>query len=294
MPSWPASASSASASGGPSIEHHVGPQSASAAQQRPRADPGPWWRMPKTVGRSVAGAQDAPGRRGRSRASRRARGRRSRGTRATPPGPRPGPSRPRRRCRRRRRAGRSTPSPKWAASARPLVTTEIASAVDSVPRRRLELGAAVLGDARAQLAEDGDDPADLVERRPAPPAAPAPRPSCGDPAGDDVDLLLGGRRQRQHDGVEPAAQRARQLVDAPVAVVGGGDDVEPLAAPAPRLPSSGTGSVFSDRTVMSASCTSAGIRVSSSTRAIAPVRIARMTGLGTSAASVGPSASSRA
>ena len=58
--------------------------------------------------------------------------------------------------------------------------------------------------------------------------------------------------------------------------------------------SSGTGSVFSDRIVISASCTSDGIRVSSSTRAIAPVRIARMTGLGTSAASVGPSASSRA
>ncbi len=60
------------------------------------------------------------------------------------------------------------------------------------------------------------------------------------------------------------------------------------------VPSSGTGSVFSDSMVISASCTSAGIRVSSSMRAIAPVRIATITGEGTSAPSVGPSASSRA
>ena len=58
--------------------------------------------------------------------------------------------------------------------------------------------------------------------------------------------------------------------------------------------SSGTGSVFSDRIMTSASWTSDGIRVSSSTRAIDPARIARYTGLGTSAASLGPSASRRA
>jgi hypothetical protein len=59
-------------------------------------------------------------------------------------------------------------------------------------------------------------------------------------------------------------------------------------------PSSGIGSVFSDRMVMNVSCTSDGTLVSSSTRAMAPVRIARMTGLGTMAAGLGPSASRRA
>jgi hypothetical protein len=59
-------------------------------------------------------------------------------------------------------------------------------------------------------------------------------------------------------------------------------------------PSSGIGSVFSDSTVISASCTSDGMRVSSSTRAMDPRSIARMSGLGTSAARDGPSAMSRA
>ena len=60
------------------------------------------------------------------------------------------------------------------------------------------------------------------------------------------------------------------------------------------VPSSGIGSERSDRIVMSASWTSEGMRVSSSTRAIAPVSIARSTGLSTSAARDGPSASRRA
>ena len=60
------------------------------------------------------------------------------------------------------------------------------------------------------------------------------------------------------------------------------------------LPSSGTGSVFSDSTVISESCTSAGMRVSSSMRAMRPVRIAFISGLGTSAFSDGPCASSSA
>ena len=60
------------------------------------------------------------------------------------------------------------------------------------------------------------------------------------------------------------------------------------------VPSSGTGSVFSDKMVISASCTSDGIRVSSSTRAIWPPAIARITGLGTSASRDGPSAISLA
>ena len=52
--------------------------------------------------------------------------------------------------------------------------------------------------------------------------------------------------------------------------------------------SSEIGSVFSDRIVISASWTSDGIRVSSSIRAIFASVIARCTGLGTSAASLGP------
>ena len=59
-------------------------------------------------------------------------------------------------------------------------------------------------------------------------------------------------------------------------------------------PSSGIGSVFSDKMVISASCTSEGIRVSSSTRAIFPAPIARITGPGTIASRDGPSAISRA
>ena len=57
-------------------------------------------------------------------------------------------------------------------------------------------------------------------------------------------------------------------------------------------PSSGIGSVFSDRTVIRLSCTSAGMRVSSSTRAVMPSAIARITGLGTRASRLGPLASS--
>ena len=60
------------------------------------------------------------------------------------------------------------------------------------------------------------------------------------------------------------------------------------------LASSGIGSVFSDKMVISASCTSEGIRVSSSTRAIWPAAMARMTGLGTMASQDGPSAINRA
>ena len=58
--------------------------------------------------------------------------------------------------------------------------------------------------------------------------------------------------------------------------------------------SSGMGRVFSDRMVMRASCTSDGMRVSSSIRATAPRSMARMTGLATTAARDGPSARSRA
>ncbi len=57
-------------------------------------------------------------------------------------------------------------------------------------------------------------------------------------------------------------------------------------------PSSGTGRVFSERMVIRLSWTSAGMRVSSSTRAILPSAIARITGEGTRASRLGPWASS--
>ncbi len=69
--------------------------------------------------------------------------------------------------------------------------------------------------------------------------------------------------------------------------------LNPLTARISLL-SSGTGSVFSDSIVMSVSWTSLGTRVSSSTRTILPAVIPRMTGLGTTASSVGPLASSSA
>ena len=57
---------------------------------------------------------------------------------------------------------------------------------------------------------------------------------------------------------------------------------------------SGTGSDFSERMVISVSCTSLGMRVSSSTRAMRPDSMAIIIGLGTRALREGPSASSRA
>ena len=60
------------------------------------------------------------------------------------------------------------------------------------------------------------------------------------------------------------------------------------------VPSSGTGRVFSLSTVIRASWTSEGMRVSSSTRAMRPDPMASMTGEGTRARSEGPSARRRA
>ena len=99
-------------------------------------------------------------------------------------------------------------------------------------------------------------------------------------------------RQRHDNGVETSTERRGQLVDAFVAVVGGGYHIGSKSLG--FWPSSGIGRVFSDRIVISASCTSAGIRVSSSIRAIEPCSIATITGEGTSACGLGPSASSRA
>src|SRR5690606_5039153 len=88
-------------------------------------------------------------------------------------------------------------------------------------------GSAVCGDTAAQLTEHGDDPADLVRGRG------HRREFEGgtelfDATGDDGDLVLLVGRQRQYHRVEPSAQRGRQIVDPAVAVVRGGDDVEPL------------------------------------------------------------------
>ena len=60
------------------------------------------------------------------------------------------------------------------------------------------------------------------------------------------------------------------------------------------VPSSGIGRVFSESSVMSASWTSVGMRVSSSIRATRPAAMARISGPGTRALSDGPSASNRA
>src|SRR6185436_20470264 len=49
MPAWAAREMTSSASGGPSISTQSG-LSWSRAFRRERAEPGPWWRMPKMVG----------------------------------------------------------------------------------------------------------------------------------------------------------------------------------------------------------------------------------------------------
>ncbi len=101
-------------------------------------------------------------------------------------------------------------------------------------------------------------------------------------AGSGSTTVLNRRRSAEDSSFTP---RSRSLAVAMTE--------NPLAA-CTSMPSSGTGRVFSDRIVISASCTSDGIRVSSSTRAIRPSAIAVITGDGTIAARLGPSASSRA
>ena len=124
-------------------------------------------------------------------------------------------------------AGRSTPSPKCAASAIPLVMTEIASAGDIVPVgdfSRVRWSAVIpVRSSRnivttRRISSSADGTCGKLERL----------AELGDPAGDDVDLLVLGRGQRQHHGVEPAAQGRRQVVHASVPVVGGGDHGESL------------------------------------------------------------------
>ena len=170
--------------------------------------------------------------------------------------------------------------------------TEIASAVDSVPdgaltavrpsavtpdrssrntvttRRISSSAAGTSGSSRA--------PASSATR------VATMRTSSSISAGSGSTTVLNRRRSAEESSLTP---RSRSLA---VAMT-----LKPLTAWT-SWPSSGTGSVFSDSTVISASWTSLGIRVSSSIRARPPVRIAVITGDGTSAPAVGPSASSLA
>ena len=188
--------------------------------------------------------------------------------------------------------GRSTPSPKCAARASPFVTTEIASAVDMVPlgdlslvrpsavtparssrntvtTRRISTTAAGTGGSSSARPSDSTRRVTMST-------------SSSSEAGIGSTTVLNRRRSADDSSLTP---RSRSFA---VAMM-----LNPLRA-CTSSPNSGMGSVFSDRIVMSVSCTSDGTRVSSSTRAIAPSSIARYTGLGTSAARDGPSASSRA
>ena len=220
MSSREASSIRPSASGGPSIRTVSG-SSSSSARSSERAEPGPWWRIPKTV------CVTAPGRRGRARPSRRARAPPPPGTPARSPCPGPGPARPRRSGRPRGPRATATPSPKWVASASPLVTTLIASAVESVP--------------------DGDlifvRPSSVTPARSSRKIVTTRRiSSSAEVAGGSSSVApTASRRSRtistsssalsgsgQHDGVEAPPHGARQVVDAAVAVVGGGDHVEAL------------------------------------------------------------------
>ena len=122
-------------------------------------------------------------------------------------------------------AALSWPSPKCAANAKPLVTTEIASAVDNEPLGTLRL-------TRPSSVEPLRSSRNTVTTRRISSSAGGTfgnrkRDShLGDTALHDGDLLVGIGRQRQHHRVEASAQRGGQIVDAAVAVVGSGDEVE--------------------------------------------------------------------
>jgi hypothetical protein len=185
---------------------------------------------------------------------------------------------------------RSTPSPKCAESASPLVTTEIASAVESVPDGDLSFVRP------SAVAPERSSRNTVTTRRISSPASGSRGSSSAAPssatrratistsacssAGSGRTTVLNRRRSAADRSLTP---RSRSFA---VAMT-----LKPLTA-CTSMPSSDTGSVFSDRIVISASWTSDGMRVSSSTRAMRPSRIAVITGDGTIAAGVGPSASS--
>ena len=164
-----------------------------------------------------------------------------------------------------------SPAPKWPASAQAPMPTEMASAVDSEPDGGLQLQLAVERLAVAQLAEDASRRGRSPCRPARSAAATGSLPISPHALDDDRRFLLRRGRQRQHDHVEAPLERRGQLVDALVAVVGGGDDVEAALRIARPRSSSGIGSVFSDSTVISVSCTSEPMRVSSSRRTIVAV-----------------------
>jgi hypothetical protein len=91
----------------------------------------------------------------------------------------------------------------------------------------LHLGPAVLGHPGTQLPEHGDNPVDLRHRLELGGELEAAAEGL-DPAAHDRHLLLVVGGDGQHDHVEAPLQRRRQVVDAPVAVVGRGDHVEAL------------------------------------------------------------------
>ena len=188
--------------------------------------------------------------------------------------------------------GRRTPSPKWALMARPLVTTEIASAVDKVPDGDFRL-------VRPSSVAPWRSSRKTVTTRRISSRAPSaggswsaePRSSTrratmltssSAEAGSGRTTVLKRRRSAAERSLTP---RSRSFA---VAM-----RLKPPCA-CTSVPSSGTGRVFSLSTVMRASWTSEGMRVSSSTRAILPVPMAVIMGEGTSAACEGPSARSRA
>src|SRR5690606_30490788 len=83
----------------------------------------------------------------------------------------------------------------------------------------------VVGDAAAQLAKNGDEAPYLGGGEAAVVEAPALH-GAADAPGDDAHLGVEVFGERQDDGVEAPAQGRRQLVDAAVAGVGRGDEVE--------------------------------------------------------------------
>ena len=230
MPGSSASATTSSASGGPSTSTASG-ASASSAAATLRAEPGPWWRTPKTLTDMTL----APG--SAQLSSRQARYRSPQPWRSLTT-----VSRYSSHTTRSWTGSRTTApvSPAAMSATREAAVAEVPREREPVRHdadrlgraeraaRRLQLRGAVLGHARPQLPEDRHDAADLVERLELAGQLEL-RPERRDAAAHDLDLLVGVVGQRQDDRVEASLERRRQLVDALVAVVRGRDDVEAAA-----------------------------------------------------------------
>ncbi len=185
---------------------------------------------------------------------------------------------------------RSTPSPKWAARASPPVTTEMASAVDRVPEGDLSLvRPSVVTPSRSSrktvtTRRISSMPSGTAGRSSERPICSTRRATMSTSAsgvsGSGSTTVLKRRRRALESSLTPLSRSLAVAIR-----------LKPRTAWT-SSPSSGIGSVFSDRMVIRVSCTSAGMRVSSSTRAIMPSAMARMTGLGTRASRLGPLASS--